>query len=139
MATARDLAFGRDILPFTLVAGLNPPILPETPTSSSVFQTLLALPSVAPRRMGSSPTWNSATSTTSVSPTFLRKSSAPTVFFLMPRIQTQSCATIPSTLTVETVNMFVSIPLPVKLTKSQFPYNSPKKVPNFIVVFFRGA
>ena len=111
VATAADLALGRDILPFPLSAGLRrhpSPLPPKAQTSSSVFQTMLALHSVALRRTGSSPTWSSATSTTSVWQISQRRSSARTVSCLTPLIPTQSSATTPSMLTVETGNMFVS-------------------------------
>merc|ERR1711936_599851 len=69
----------------------------------------LALPSVVQRRTGSSPTPSSATSTTSAWPRSRKRSSALTDSCLTQPTPTRSSATIPSTWTAETENMFRSL------------------------------
>ena len=109
---------------FSLYQTLSPNQFTGSP---SIFQTPRLR--VAPKRMVSSPTPNSATSTTSVWATSRRRSSAPTAFFLTPLILTPSSVITPSMWTAETGNMSVSIqhPFPCNLQTCK------------IIFFCRGA
>ena len=129
VATALDLAVDRDILLFALVAGwpVTPGPVQHAPLCQQntlvvqlesylfLFQTPPALPSVVRRRTGSLPTPSSATSTTSAWPRSRKRSSALTDSCSTQPTPTRSSATIPSTWTAETENMFVSAPFPFSI------------------------